>query len=322
VPPRVCAALLCLAAAGVSFGQFETATVLGTATNERAGAIPQARVSLANLDTGTSQSTVSDDIGNYQFLEVRVGRYRVIAESPGFKKLETAEFRVDVGARQRVDIKLEVGDVAETVQVNEAAVSVEVDSGDRGQVINKEAVVELPLNGRSNASLTLLSPGVRLAYGLAKRESSFNIGGLRSQFNNFILDGVNNNPGKVPANRENPCVAVLQAEPRPSGSVLLPRTEDKRSLTVAARIGDSPYSTSTSHTLINACVRSGTNQLHGTVWEFLHNTDLNATGFFKPVGGQKPVYIQNQFGGAAGGPIKKDKLFVFAELSTYKGESQ
>jgi hypothetical protein len=174
VPPRVCAALLCLAAAGVSFGQFETATVLGTATNERAGAIPQARVSLANLDTGTSQSTVSDDIGNYQFLEVRVGRYRVIAESPGFKKLETAEFRVDVGAR----------------------------------------------------------------------------------------------------------------------------------------------------TLINACVRSGTNQLHGTVWEFLHNTDLNATGFFKPVGGQKPVYIQNQFGGAAGGPIKKDKLFVFAELSTYKGESQ
>src|ERR1035441_3173875 len=89
----LCAALLCLAAAFVSFGQFETATVLGTATDPRAGAIPHARVSLANLDTGTSQSTTTDDLGNYQFLEVRVGRYKVLAEAAGFKKLETPAFK-------------------------------------------------------------------------------------------------------------------------------------------------------------------------------------------------------------------------------------
>ena len=189
----LCAGLLFLATADMSFGQFETATVLGTAMDPRAGVIPQARVALANLDTGTSQSSTTDDAGNYQFLEVRVGRYRVSAEAPGFKKLETAEFRVDVGARQRVDVRLQVGDVAETVQVTEAAISVERDSSDRGQVIRREAVVELPLNGRSNASLALLAPGVRLAYGLGKRESSFNVSGLRSQFNNFILDGVDNN---------------------------------------------------------------------------------------------------------------------------------
>ena len=159
----------------------------------RAGIIPNARVSLANIDTGTTQSTLTDPAGNYQFLEVRVGRYLITAEAPGFKKLVTAEFRVAVGARQRVDVKLQVGDVAETVQVTEAAVTIERDSSDRGQVINREAVVDLPLNGRSNASLALLAPGVRLAYGLAKRESSFNVSGLRSQFNNFILDGVDNN---------------------------------------------------------------------------------------------------------------------------------
>jgi hypothetical protein len=265
----------------------------------RAGAIPQALVSLANPDTGTSQSTLTDDFGSYQFLEVRVGRYRVIAEAPGFKKLETAEFRVDVGARQRVDIKLQVGDVAETVQVREAAVSVEVDSSDRGQVINREAVVELPLNGRSNASLTLLSPGVRLAYGLAKRESSFNIGGLRSQFNNFILDGVDNNAYGT-SNQGLSNQAIQVAPDAVAEFKVITNTYSAE----YGRVGGG---------VINASVRSGTNQLHGTVWEFLRNTDLNATGFFKPVGGQKPVYIQNQFGAAAGGPIKKDKLFVFAD---------
>ena len=150
-------------------------------------------MSLANVDTGTSQATSTDDLGNYQFLDVRVGRYRVVAEAPGFKKLETAEFRATVGARQRVDVNLPVGDVTQTVEVTAAAVAVERDSSDRGQVIHREAMVELPLNGRSNAALALLAPGVRLAYGLGKREASFNVSGLRSQFNNFILDGVDNN---------------------------------------------------------------------------------------------------------------------------------
>jgi Carboxypeptidase regulatory-like domain/TonB dependent receptor/TonB-dependent Receptor Plug Domain len=296
--PFYCA-LFCVAAASISFGQFETATVLGTATDPRAGVIPQARVSLTNLDTGTSQSTLTDDSGNFQFLEVRVGRYRVIAEAAGFKKLETAEFRVDVGARQRVDIRLQVGDVAETVQVTEAAVSVERDSSDRGQVINQEAVVELPLNGRSNASLALLAPGVRLAYGLGKRESSFNVSGLRSQFNNFILDGVDNN-------------AYGTSNQGLSNQVIQVAPDVVQQFKVITNSYSAEYGR-VGGAVVNASVRSGTNQHHGAAWEFLRNTDLNAVGFFKPTGGQKPVYIQNQFGGAIGGPIKKDKLFIFAD---------
>ena len=173
--------LVAFALTSTGFGQFETASVLGTVLDAHGGAVAQARVSLENMDNGTTQSTVADGSGNYQFLEVRVGRYKVLAENVGFKKAETPAFKVDVGARQRVDVTLQVGEVTETVHVEASAAVLEPDSSDRGQVVNHESVVELPLNGRSSAALTLLSPGVRLAYVLSKRESSFNIGGLRSQ---------------------------------------------------------------------------------------------------------------------------------------------
>lgn len=175
------------------FAQFETAAVLGTVVDSQGAAVQNAHISLQNVGTGTSQDTVSGADGSYQFLEVRVGRYEVTTEATGFKKSETPEFRVNVGARQRVDMQLELGDIEQTVRVTAAPTMLEPESSDRGQVISNERVVDLPLNGRSNASLALLAPGVRLTYGLSKRESSFNINGMRSQFNDFILDGVDNN---------------------------------------------------------------------------------------------------------------------------------
>src|SRR5579863_6328421 len=154
-------------AATSCFGQFETAAVLGAILDKNGGTVPQARVQLLNLDTGTSQSAVSSDDGSYQFLEVRVGRYQVVAEAAGFKRSETREFRVEVGARLRVDAALEIGDVKETVQVAETASILESDSSERGQVIGSEEIVNLPLNGRSSASLALLAPGVRNSYALS-----------------------------------------------------------------------------------------------------------------------------------------------------------
>jgi hypothetical protein len=183
--------------------------------------------------------------------------------------------------------------------VEASASPLEPDSSDRGQVVNQQSIVDLPLNGRSNAALTLLSPGVRLAYGLSKRESSFNIGGLRSQFNDFILDGVDNNA--YGTSNQGLSNQVIQVAP---DAVAEFKVITNSYSAEYGRVGGG---------VINASVRNGTNEFHGTVWEFLRNTDLNATGFFKPTGGQKPVFIQNQFGAAAGGPIKKDKLFVFAD---------
>lgn len=297
-------ALVLLGLTSRGYAQFETAAVLGTVLDSQGAAVQNAHIELQNLGTGTSQDVVSSTDGTYQFLEVRVGRYRVIAEALGFKKSQTPEFQVNVGARQRVDVTLELGDVEQTVNVTAAATMLEPESSDRGQVINNEQVVDLPLNGRSSASLALLAPGVRLTYGLSKREASFNISGMRSSYNDFILDGIDNNAyGTSNQGLSNQVIQVA-----PDAVQEFSVITDNYSAEYG-RVGGG---------VINASVRSGTNQLHGTVWEFLRNTDLNAVGYFKPTGGQKPVYIQNQFGAAAGGPIRKDKMFFFLDYEGWR----
>jgi hypothetical protein len=296
--------LLFLASAISAFGQFDSAAVLGTIFDPNIAAVGRAHVSLENVDTGVIQTATSDASGVYQFLEVHVGRYKVLAEATGFKKTQTAEFRVETGARQRVDVTLQIGDAAQTVKVDSTASILQTESSDRGEVINHEEIAELPLNGRSSASLALLAPGVRLALGLPKRESSFNVNGLRSQFNDFILDGVDNNA--YGTSNQGLSNQVIQVSPD--------ALQEFKVITNA-------YSAEYGHVggaVVNASLRSGTNQYHGTVWDFLRNTDLNAVGFFQPVGGQKPVYVQNQFGGAGGGPIKKDQIFFFVDYEGWR----
>lgn len=187
--------LACLPAAA----QFETATVLGSIRDASQAAVPAARVVLLNLSTGVETSTNSDDNGNYEVFNVRIGRYSVRSEKTGFSTAKSAEFAVQVGARQRVDLEMKVGSTSETITVSDAVRALETDSSDRGQVITAEKIVNLPLNGRSYADLALLSPGVRpsvLSFtgeGGRPRNASFNVNGLRSSLNNFIIDGVDNN---------------------------------------------------------------------------------------------------------------------------------
>ena len=293
-------AALMLAAPHIAFSQFETAAVLGTVLDPRGAIVRDAHVTLINDETGVRQDATSGAEGTYQFLEVRLGHYHVRVEATGFKKAETPAFRVTVDARQRVDVKLEVGEVSQTVEVNSSASIVEQESSERGQVIGHEDISNLPLNGRSSASLSLLAPGVRNSFALSKREASFNVNGLRSQFNNFTLDGVDNNA--YGTSNQGLSNQVVQLSPDALQEF---------------KVVTNSYSAEYGHVggaVIVATIRSGTNQIHGSVWEYLRNTDLNATGFFKPAGGQKPVYIQNQFGAAAGGPIKKDKAFIFADF--------
>ncbi len=301
---RVLFSLLLFGSAVPLFGQFDSAAVLGTVIDPNSSVVVKATVGLRNIDTGVVQSTSTDSNGTYQFLEVHVGRYVITAESAGFRRAESAEFRVDAGARQRVNIALQIGDTAQSVQVTANATPLQSESSDRGEVIDQEEIVDLPLNGRSSASLALLAPGVRLAYGLPKRESSFNVNGLRSQFNNFILDGLDNNA--YGTSNQGLSNQVIQASPD--------------ALQEFKVITDN-YSAEYGHVggaVINAVMKSGTNQYHGSAWDFLRNTQLNAVGFFKPTGGQKPVYIQNQFGGAGGGPIKKDKIFFFVDYEGWR----
>jgi hypothetical protein len=182
--------------AGSAFAQFDSAAVLGTVRDPSGAVIAGARITLRNVKTGVAASSKTDASGNYEFLTVKIGDYRVDAESAGFRAVSTDTFNVAVNARQRVDLKLEVGTANESVTVSGAATLVESDTTDKGQVINDEVIANMPLNGRNYSDLALLSAGVQrslLSVAGDPREGSFNVNGLPSSQNNFTLDGVDNN---------------------------------------------------------------------------------------------------------------------------------
>ena len=191
------AAACLLGAALPSFAQFDTATVVGTVKDNTGGVVPGATVTLTNIDTGVATVRVTEANGSFEFMTVRIGRYKVTAELQGFSTAVADNLQVTVGARQRVDLQLAPGQLTETVQVVGTSMLLETDSSQRGQLITGRQAVELPLNGREYSALALLSPGVR-AVGVEhgrhrRREGSFNVNGMRSTFNNFLLDGLDNN---------------------------------------------------------------------------------------------------------------------------------
>jgi hypothetical protein len=304
---RALTPLLCvLCGAGVALAQFESATVVGTVKDPSTAAVQDCKIRLDNVATGISVHTVTDEAGNYQFFDVRTGDYRLSAEKTGFQSAMTAPFTVSVNSRQRVDLNLVVGESTQSVLVNEAAALIETDTSDRGQVIGREEVVDLPLNGRSYADLTLLAPGVRKSQMIVsgQRDSSYNVNGQRAALNDFIMDGVdNNNYGTANPGLSN---QVIQLSPDAVQEFKV-QTDN-----YSAEFGRA------SGAVINATIRSGTNQFHGAAWDYLRNTSLNAVGFFQPLGGSKPTLVQNQFGGALGGPIRKDKLFFFADYEALR----
>ncbi|WP_031496081.1 TonB-dependent receptor [Bryobacter aggregatus] len=290
-----------------SLAQFDTATVLGTIRDNTKTAVAGANVTLRNTQTGVTQSALTNAEGDFQFVNVRIGVYTVTAEANGFKTVSAAEFTVIVNARQRVDLDLPIGEVKEFVTVTGAASQLETDSSSKGQVIGNQEIVNMPLNGRNYADLALLVPGVRksdLAYGVPPRDASFNVNGMRSSQNNFIIDGVDNN--SYGTSNQGFSNQVIQPSP---DAVQEFKVETSSYSAEFGRAGGA---------IMNVSIKSGANQIHGSVYEFLRNTQLNATGFFKPVTGQKPTLIQNQYGGSFGGAIKKDKIFYFADYEGFR----
>ncbi|HWQ55963.1 MAG TPA: TonB-dependent receptor [Bryobacteraceae bacterium] len=280
------------------FSQYDTATVLGTVTDPTDAVVAGARITLENVRTGVKLNASTDTDGHYLFQNQRIGEYRVVAETQGFKQTASNPFTLTVNARQRVDLKLQVGEVTQTVEVTGAAQALETDSSDRGQVITRAAIVNLPLNGRAYADLALLSPGVRKS-NITARDASFNVNGLRSSLNNFMIDGVDNN-------------AYGTSNQGFSNQIVQLNPDAVEEFKVVTNNFSAEYGRA-GGAVINASVRSGTNGFHGSAWEFLRNTKLNAVGFFKPATGVKPVLVQNQFGASLGGPIVKDKMFFFVD---------
>jgi len=304
-------ACLLLAAASV-YAQFDTAEVLGTVRDNSGGIVPRAAVTLINQDTGIQLKTTADSDGNYDFFNVKAGRYTITAELTGFTKFSTTGVIVNVNARQRVDITLQVGAVTETVEVTGAAAALETDSSEHGQVINAQQVVELPLNGRNYADLALLTTNVHKSplamNATTPREGAFNVNGMRSTYNNFLLDGLDNNAYST----SNQGFSNQVANPSPDAVAEFKVITSNFSAEYG-RVGGA---------VVNVAMRSGTNQVHGTAYEFLRNTDLNAVGFFKPAGGVKPPLHRNQFGGTVGGPVVKNRIFFFGDYEGYRSIQQ
>src|ERR1700722_4761281 len=309
--------ILCLLTLGSSacFAQFETSEVLGTVRDSSQNPVAKATVTLTNQDTGIAAKTTTDASGNYDFFNVRVGRYTVTVELTGFSKFSSSDIGVEVNARQRVDAVLQVGSVTETVIVNGQASAVDTDTSEHSQVVGTQAVVELPLNGRDYASLALLATNVHqspaaVSFGPTgtPREGAFNVNGMRSVYNNFLMDGLDNN--SYGTSNQNYSAQVVQPSPDALAEF---RVITSNFSAEYGRVGGG---------VVNAVLRSGTNQIHATAYEFLRNTDLNAIGYVfgqRPSTFVQPTFHRNQFGATIGGPIIKDKLFFFGD---YEGLRQ
>ena len=292
------------------YAQFETAEVLGAVRDPSGASIAGASVTLINRDTGIRSTTVTDEVGNYDFFSVKVGQYSIEVEAGGFSKASVADVAADVNARQRVDVTLQLGQVSETVEVVDAPQVLETDSSEHGQVISLTAVSELPLNGRNYADLALLSTNtikspisISFSPSGTPREGAFNVNGMRSTYNNFLLDGMDNNAYGT----SNQGYSAQVVQPSPDALAEFKVITSNYSAEYG-RVGGA---------VVNAVMRSGTNQFHGTAYEFLRNTDLNAKGFqFSPA--PKPTLQRNQFGATIGGPFIKNRVFFFGDYEGFR----
>jgi Carboxypeptidase regulatory-like domain/TonB dependent receptor-like, beta-barrel/TonB-dependent Receptor Plug Domain len=304
----LCLGVLVLTAVSAS-AQFDTATVVGTVRDASESVIPGAKVTLTAIETGISTVRLSAADGNYEFPAVKPGTYLVTAEKSGFAVAMVDQLQVQVGARLRVDLKMPVGQVSEKVEVTATQPLVETDTSQRGQVISGEQIRALPLISREYSSLALLTTGVKLAgssltTGNTPREGAFNVNGLRSTVNNFLIDGIDNN-------------AYGTSNQGFSNQVMQPPPDAITEFKVVTNNMSAEFGRAAGAT-INVNYRSGTNTLHGSAWEFLRDTSMNATGFFKPPTG-KPTLDRHQFGGVFGGPLIRNKAFFFGD---YEGLRQ
>ncbi len=292
-----------------AIAQSETATLLGTVRDANGAAMVGANVTVRNVATSISSTGTTDENGDYQFVNLKIGNYQITVESSGFNRTVAENINLTVSARQRVDLTLQVATAAETVTVTGAAELLESESSDRGQVIGSQQIVALPLNGRSYANLALLAPGVRESHtnssiGGGGREAAFNVNGLRATVNNFLLDGVDNNA--YGTSNQSFSSQVVQVSPDAIAEFKV------QTNTYSAEFGRSGGA------VINATYRTGGNRFHGSAWEFHRNTVLNATGFFKPPQNVKPPLIRNQFGFTFGGPIIRDRTFFFGDYEGFR----
>ncbi|MBM3736712.1 MAG: TonB-dependent receptor [Acidobacteria bacterium] len=303
---RKALAVLLLATAPL-VAQIGGGSLIGYVTDPTGAAVAGAQVRATNQATSVPVETRTNELGYYEFPLLAAAQYRLEAEARGFQKALSAVFELNSGTRPRVDLKLVLGQVSESVEVAAAPPLVNVSTTDLGVVIDKNKVDALPLNGRNFAQLVGLQAGVLVSPpGGAGGRGGIEFHGSPSQGNNLLLDGVDMSFG------ENNGTAGDTASAGAAGSLVnTVSVEAIQEFKATGSAFAAEYGRA-SGGVLNITTKSGTNALHGTLFEFLRNDKLDANSFFNNRSGlSKPPLRWNQFGGNLGGPIFRDKLFFF-----------
>ena len=289
-----------------------TGSISGVVTDPSGAVIPGLTVVATSVSTNEKTTAVTDSKGFYSFPTLNVDMYNVTVSQSGFRDYVQTGVKIDANSALRIDIAMQVGTVTNTVSVKSDTLQVETQSTQNGVVIDGQKITSVPLNGRSYIDLLKLQPGVS-PYSHSQDSATSGVGatqvsgdldngqqsvnGGRTGSNAFMVNGANAEEGVH------------------NGAAMIPNLDSIAQFRIITNNFDAEYG-NYSGGQVNVVTKSGTNQYHGTVFDFLRNTDLDARNYYSPTRG---VFIQNQFGGTVGGPIRKNKIFWFGD---YQGTRQ
>lgn len=290
-----------------AFGQVDRGAIAGRVMDSSGAVVPKASIAVTNKATGVAITTPVNDSGEYQVLALIPGNYTVKASADGFESVLRDDIELHVQDRLSIEFVLKVGSMSQEVVVTGGEPLLQTQSADVGNVVDTQLVNDLPLNGRRYADLALLEPGVQKFYAANNpAPDRFSVNGNLELQNNFLLNGVDNNSWSE--NLQEFSVQVVQPPP---DAVQEFRVQTR---TYSTEFGNSAGA------VINATIKSGTNDYHGNLFEYMRNAALDANSWINdanPVALPKGHFVQNQFGGTFGGPIIKDKTFFFGDFERF-----
>jgi len=293
------AVVICLLSAA-AFSQTITGSITGTVADPSGAVVPSAKITATNLGTNLSYTAQSNSAGLYNLLFLPIGEYTLTVELSGFKKVVQGPFTLEVNQVARIDPKMEVGQITQSVEVGAVAPILQTESTQAGGLISGENASSLPLPGRSFTTLVLLMPGSVTPSGTSGRPYT---NGNREQSNNFLLDGVDIN------------------ETIDNGIAFNPSVDAIAEISVSTANGAAEFGNANG-SVVNMSLKSGTNHFHGNAYDYLRNDKLDANSFFRNRSGlvRSPVR-RNIFGGTLGGPVRKDRVFFFMDYDAQRQPS-
>lgn len=305
---RAAVVLSVLGGASLAHAQLTTADIIGSVTDASGAVVPNATVNLKSLATNQTRTVTTDASGNYTFTLLQPGHYSITVTTNGFKSTTVADLGVEAGDRARNDVKLQLGNVNESVSVEAQTPLLQSENATVSSTVTAQAVQDLPLNGRNFVQLVQIVPGANEGPGNGltsggrpddrRQTSSFSVNGQDDTLNNFVIDGFDNNERVIGTSGVRPNVEGIQEISVQTNSY-------------------APEAGRTAGGVVNIVTKSGTNSFHGSVYEYFRNDALDARQVLQSTG-RKPELRQNQYGGSFGGPIFKDRTFFYGDYEGYR----